>query len=546
MDAIQRTPEPIANRIDVARRRAVELALDFEDFDPEKCASERADVAKQCNYLGDYETAAAVLSAYLVESHGEDVLNEQALSRIESRRLRADLLVEIGLLMNHLRKYTIAVDLLQKAIELYDGKNAHIFKANAYHWLAFTKLNQHDFTESERCDLKAMELLYQRANQDKRQIGSPGESNLSHAVATSRIWLDILSQRQGLLMKAKAELYTARELMQASFDAAEEVNDPRAWGDLFSTLGRVYSCEGRYEEAIEETRKAIEFYSQAGHWTFEVQTRINLARIYVKRMASPGSNMDDPTVAKRHLDFAAATLERNLPLGDLRTFCLMDLTYSWYYYAREDWDSAAKMAKEAIPKAKKLGSRSLLADCYRAKGDAFIQMHKLREGRRDLHMAMESAEGASQYKTLGAIVLSYARSYCSKVEPDQVEVDKYLDRFIELRSRHAFESRYLEDLFGRIKHARMELPSQRAFYYSIDDLQSAGYDAGLSRYLVWAMRSARLLSHGDMKKMTDFLGFNTLSRTYKYDKIARAVESGKTGAAQGVNKTHKVSRKSKN
>jgi hypothetical protein len=91
----------------------------------------------------------------------------------------------------------------------------------------------------------------------------------------------------------------------------------------------------------------------------------------------------------------------------------------------------------------------------------------------------------------------------------------------------------------------MELPSQRAFYFSMDDLQAAGYDAGLSRYLTWAMRSARLLSHGDMKKMTEVLHFNTLSRTYKYDKIARAVEAGKTSAAQKVNKTHKIGRNGK-
>ncbi|HWP85037.1 MAG TPA: tetratricopeptide repeat protein, partial [Terriglobia bacterium] len=376
----------------------------------------------------------------------------------------------------------------------------------------------------------------------KRHVGSPAEANLTHAIATSRIWLGILAQRQGLLRKAKAELYTARELMQAALDTAGEVSDPRAWGDLYSTLGRVCSCEGRYEEAIEQTKRAIDFYAQAGHRTFAVQTRINLARIYIKRMASPGWDKEDPTAAKRHLDLAASILEHDLPQGDLRTACLMDLTYSWYYYARGDWESASRLAKQALPKARQLGSKSILADCYRARGDALIQLHKLPDGRRALGSAMEVAESGSQFKTLGAILLSLARSYCSPVEPDPVEVDKYLDRFVELRSRHAFESRYLDDLYERIKHARMELPSQRAFYFSIDDLQTIGYDAGLSRFLVWAMRSARLVAHGDMKKMTEFLRFNTLSRTYKYDKIARALEAGKSAAARKVNKTHTVSR----
>jgi tetratricopeptide (TPR) repeat protein len=503
----------------------------------------RTEIARRCTYLGDYERTAAALAPYLAD--GERATNELLLSKVEPPSLRANLLVEIALLLNHYRRYSAAVELIQRAIDLYDAQTDHYHQANAYHWLAFTRLNQHNFLESERCDLKAMELLFQRANQDQRRIGAPGEANLSHAIATSRIWLGILAQRQGLLMKAKAELYTARDLMQAASDGAHQNKDPRAWGDLYSTLGRVYSCEGRYDEALEETAQAIDYYSKAGHLIFEIQTRINLARIYAKRMASSDLDRDDAAAAKHHLGLAAAALESRLPQGDLRTACLLHLTYSWYYFARQEWLLAKKLAEEAIAEAKKLASNSLLADCYRARADALIQLHKLLEGRRDLQTAMECAGAASQFKTLGAVVLSFARSYCSRVDPDQVDVDKYLDRFVELRARHTFESRYLDDLYEKIKQDRLELPSQRAFYFSLDDLLSTGYDAGLARYLTWAIRSARSLSHGDMKKMTEALHFNTLSRTYKYDKIARALESGKSAAVETVNKTHTVRRNRK-
>ncbi|HWP84282.1 MAG TPA: hypothetical protein VNN17_03785, partial [Terriglobia bacterium] len=164
--------ETIGCGLEAARRQAEALLRGTGESSAEQEAAARAAVAKQCNYLGDYDTAALVLAPYLLDSPGDNVLNEQALSHVESRNLRGDLLVEIALLMNHFRKYALAVDLLLRAIDLYEGSNAHFRKANAYHWLAFTKLNQHDFAESERCDLKAMELLYQRANQDKRHVGS--------------------------------------------------------------------------------------------------------------------------------------------------------------------------------------------------------------------------------------------------------------------------------------------------------------------------------------------------------------------------------------
>ena len=505
-----------------------------------KTALERAYIAMQSTYLGDYVTTSWALGPYLVEAQGEIRTNDDVLLKIQSTGTQADLLVETALLMDHNRRYKAAVGLLQRAIDLYQGEEEHYAKANAYHWLSFVMLHQHDFQESEKCELKRMELVYQRANREMRRLRTSNAVQFSHLIATSRMWLGVLAQRQGALAKAKTELFTARELFLTTAEATGKKSDLRSWGDLHSTLGRVYSSEGKYDDAIEETQKALNFYIPAKHLIFETQTRINLARIYIKRMMGGEALGENRAKAKDQLDLAAEILEKKLPEKDRRTTCLLNLTYCWYHYACCDWTSSERIAQKAIRDAKNLGSRFFLAECHRARADVAIQLNKFPEARRDLQIAMQQLEPVGRYKTLASVLLTFAKSYCSHVEPNRVEVDKYLDRFLELKSEHPFESHYLESVFDKLKRDCLELPSQRAFYFSIDDLESGGYDAGLSKYLVWAIGCAQRAAHGDVKKLSEILHFNTLTRAYKYIKLARAVELGNKQAAEKVNKTHTI------
>jgi hypothetical protein len=182
----------------------------------------------------------------------------------------------------------------------------------------------------------------------------------------------------------------------------------------------------------------------------------------------------------------------------------------------------------------------IVAECYRARANAAIRLHKLAEARANLQIGMKEAEGVGQYQMLAALCLTFARSYCTHIEPNQVEVDKYLDRYLEIKLQHPFGSKYLDNLFERLRRDRLELPSQRAFYFRSDDLEAGGYDAGLSKYLVWAIHYAHRAAHGDVKKMSEILGFKTLTRTYKYVKLARAVELGNKTAAEKINKTHTI------
>src|SRR5262249_20857820 len=105
--------------------------------DPE--AATNVEIARRSTYLGDYSRTAAALAPYILEAQGDCALNEHVLLQVEPASLRADLLVEIALLLNHYRRYAGAVDLLQRAINLCQSDADSYHKANAYHWLAFTK-----------------------------------------------------------------------------------------------------------------------------------------------------------------------------------------------------------------------------------------------------------------------------------------------------------------------------------------------------------------------------------------------------------------------
>lgn len=502
-------------------------------------ATARAYISEHSSYLGDYATARKALGPYLLTLDGEMGVKEEALSQIASSTVQADLLIQISHLMTHERHYRAAIELIRRAVDIYEKNGDHYAQANAYHWLSFVRLHQHDYYEAEKCASKSIELICKQAIIRRKSANRAlKEVNLSYMIAKSRIWLGVISQRQGLLTKAKAELYTAQELLQSAFKNFSENGDPRAWGDLHVTLGRVYSSEGKYDDAIEELSKALNSYAQAKHIIYEVQTRISLAREYVKKIRLGGSFKEDRERARYHLELAAGMLEKRIPNGDVRTRCLLNLTYSWYYFECGNWAMSERMANEALRDAKRLGSKFLLAECYRARAEAAIETQKLSQARKDLSSAIDLARSVSAYKTLAALVLSLARSYCTKVEPNQVEVDKYLDMFEELKSKHPFESYYLDHLFEKLKQYRSELPSRRAFYFSADDLASVGYDVGLSKYLVWAVRSAQSIAHNNVKKMMEILRFNNLARTYKYIKLADAIEGQGEAGEKKVRKAH--------
>lgn len=500
-------------------------------------AAERVYIATQSTYLGDYQMTLWALEPYLVGPETEIRPNEEVLTQIQSLTTQADILIEIALLMEHGRAYESAVELVQRAIELYEGGEDQYGKANAYHCLSVLRFHQHDYQKSEKCELKRMELVYEQADRDKHQLGVSKEMELSYLVATCRMWLGVLAQKQGALAKAKAELYTARELLCTVAEATGKIRDLRVWGDFRSTLSSVYSSEGKYREALDQAEIALDFYVRATHTIFEAQTRIKLSRIYLKKMAAEDASPEDQENAKSQLDLAAEALAKR---PDERTACLLNLTYSWYYYACRDWTLGENRAQRAVRDAKKLGSKFILAECYRTRAEAAIQLHKLVEARSDLEIAMKQAEAAGRYKVLAAVFLTFARTYCSHIEPNQTEVDKYLDRYLEVKAMHPFESKYLDCIFDKLKRDRLLLPSLRAFYFSDDDLERVGYDAGLSKYLTWAIGRARRTAHGDVKKMTEILRFKTLTRTYKYLKLARAVEAGTREAAEKINKTHTI------
>jgi tetratricopeptide (TPR) repeat protein len=505
-------------------------------------ASERARIAKRSTRLGNYVTTLEALRPYLVDADGEFRPNEGVVSQIQPVHIQADLLVEIALLMDYKRRYNAAADLIQQAIDFYDRDESHYAKANAYHWLSFTRLHEHNLQEAERCELKRMELIYRSASQEQHGFGAPKEEDLSYLIATSRTWLGVLALKQVNVAKAKIELHAAQELLLGLENTTIQIKNPRAWGDLHLALGKLYSSEGKFDDALEENERALAFYIQAGHAVLQIRARLHLARLYIKKIAKDAGSGGSQEKAKQQLDLAAETLEKDLSGSDRRAVCLLSLTYSWLYFARRDWKSSERMAQTAIHHAKKFGSALLLAESYRARADAFVQSNNFIDARHDLETAMQYAVSAGRYKTIAAVLLSFARSYRSEVGSDPIQFENYLNRFLALKSKHRFESRFLDDFFARLNRERSALAPESGFYFSCDDLRSGGYDDGLSKFLVWAIHSAQCTAHGDVKEIGKILHFNTLTRAYKYIKLARAVELGEKKAAMKINKTHTIRR----
>jgi tetratricopeptide (TPR) repeat protein len=190
-------------------------------------ATARVQFARERALIGDMRTLHWAVSPYLQSLGGEWSLNEDALSKVALQHLDADICALVSHLMLYRRDYVTAIHLLERAIAVYEAKRDYTSEAEAYYWLAYIRLHQSDYQEAERCESKSIELIYQGVIQNDPDVSQPDELSLSQAIARARIGLGLLAHRQGLLTKAKAELYTARELLYEVRSARKSI---RAFG----------------------------------------------------------------------------------------------------------------------------------------------------------------------------------------------------------------------------------------------------------------------------------------------------------------------------
>ncbi len=488
----------------------------------------RALVSYAREYRGDLEGARAALKPYLYEGESDLVAKEDIISQIQSPEAKSDVLIRTSRLFFHARRFQYAAKLLEEAIQTSLGCNYQYGLAVAYYRIAQVRLHQFNYYEAERCASKSIEIIYENTMQAPAKDNPISQVNLAHKIALCKICLGVIAERQGFITKAKTELYTAQQVLRGALSGSGaddlDLPDPVIWADLHSALGRIYAAEGNYDSALKELYQAVDIYARVGHALYETRARLILALTYIRKLQLGGMSGDDRAVVLQHLQMAQEAVKNKLSY-DARTQHLLNTVYAYYYLHFGHINMAEKAANAALQNARKLESHFLLSDSYRVKAELQLAQQRLGEARSNLQLAIEHAEKIRSSELIGAALLVLALSYCSKVEPNPAEVDKYLDRFDELKASQPFENYYLDQFRNKIRQERIAMPSGQGFYFTVQDLQREGLDRGMSRFILWAVRAAERLSHGDSKRIAEILHFGNLTRTYNYIKKANAIEN---------------------
>lgn len=202
--------------------------------------------------LGDIRAAVALLQTAHVAVEGPEFTDVD----------RADILFRLGVCRYKLASVSTAVALLDQALDLADRSElpCDLLRADILGWRSRCRRHQRDFEAAREDVERALELA--QAMDDRRTI------------ANTYFQASLVSERMGHLIASRNYAQQAKTLYQ-------ELNDDRAVGRLMLNLGGLQLLLGKPEQALEHLKASFAQAIEADSQPDAAQAVGNLATVYL-------------------------------------------------------------------------------------------------------------------------------------------------------------------------------------------------------------------------------------------------------------------------
>lgn len=314
---------------------------------------------------------------------------------------RGDLFLETGKALYESSNFSLALNLVNRALDFFDRNKKNSKKLDCYGNLGLIKLKLCDFRNAEKCFNKALRILRDIKNTKKRKS------------AESKCYMGL-----GNCLYNQGNFRKAIEYYMKSLHIAEEIKDEKKVANAHLNIGNIYRDLGEFNKSIECFKKSLAIAEKHEERALKSKCYLNIGTAY--------HNLRKIDKAIEKYNYA---LEIAVKIGDksLESACYGNIGFC--YYNLEEPEKSIEYYKKSLVIAEKILDRVGELKYYLNIGNVYRSLGKIEEAILNYKRSLKIARETGNIDSERVIKLNFGLIY---FESQPRIAHKYLKHSIKL------------------------------------------------------------------------------------------------------------------